>query len=143
MGVFVRNLGRLTDLDIRVARSKLSNNGVANNDGDANFWLDTVGLIENLAIQMERNDVEESSEGIVLLDPGSNVVASDIDLGGGSLGSAGLNRIVGNTTDARVQNLEVTAEDNWWGDPTGPQNLELLGAASVDFDPFLTVDPRP
>jgi hypothetical protein len=108
-----------------------------------------VGPIGNLAIRMEQNDVENDvaanpdGAGIVLLDPGSNAMASAIDLGGGSLGSFGLNRIVGNATDVRVENLVVVAEENWWGDPTGPQNLELLGTASVDFDPFLTVDPRP
>jgi hypothetical protein len=137
MGVFVRNLGTLTDLDIHVARSTLSGNALAN------FWTEMVGPIGNLAIRMEKNDVEESPEGIVLLNPSSNVMASDIDLGGGSLGSSGLNRIVGNTTDARVENLVVVAEENWWGNSAGPQNLELLGTASVDFDPFLTMDPRP
>ena len=70
-------------------------------------------------------------------------MASDIDLGGGSLGSSGLNRIVGNATDIRVENLAVVAEENWWGDSAGPQNLELLGTASIDFDPFLTMAPKP
>jgi hypothetical protein len=143
MGVLVQNFGTLTDLWINVARSTLSWNALAN------FWTQMVGPIGNLAIRMEQNDVENDmavnpdGAGIVLLDPGSNAMASAIDLGGGSLGSFGLNRIVGNATDARVENLVVVAEENWWGDPTGPQNLELLGTASVDFDPFLTVDPRP
>jgi hypothetical protein len=135
-GVLVQNFGTLTDLGIHVARSTLSGNALAN------FWTQMLGPVGTLAIQMEQNDVEESPEGIVLLDPSSNVLSSAIDLGGGSLGSSGLNRIVGNATDARVQNLVVVAEENWWGDPTGPQNL-VLDNASVDFDPFLTADPRP
>jgi hypothetical protein len=143
MGVLVQNFGTLTDLWIDVAHSTLSWNALAN------FWTQVVGPVGNLAIRMEQNDVENDvagnpdGEGIVLLDPGSNVMASAIDLGGGSLGSFGLNRIVGNATDARVENLVVVAEENWWGNPTGPQNLELLGTASVAFEPFLTADPSP
>ena len=84
-----------------------------------------------------------------------------IDLGGGALGSVGQNRIFDNdlfSGDAKnlgVLNADVVAELNWWGTPAGLQLdcdfpapegsscADLAGASTLDFDPFLTEDPRP
>ena len=92
--------------------------------------------------------------------PGSDI----IDLGGGALGSVGQNRIFGNGNlgggggaepNLLLVNADVVAEHNWWGTPDGlrldcpfptPVGLScalLFGTSTLDFEPFLTEDPRP
>ncbi len=69
------------------------------------------------------------------------------DLGGGVLGSAGDNRIYGNTgTEARVDldGGQLKAENNWWGVNTGLAGGEVTldaGGNTIDAVPFLTSDP--
>ncbi|QQG36648.1 MAG: inverse autotransporter beta domain-containing protein [Micavibrio aeruginosavorus] len=70
------------------------------------------------------------------------------DLGGGALGSTGGNRIFGSMIeDIRVDldNLQLKAENNWWGEPLGLQVSERLldGASTIDSTPFLAADPGP
>lgn len=70
------------------------------------------------------------------------------DLGGGALGSTGGNRILGNMVeDIRVDldNLQLKAENNWWGYPLGLQASERIldGASTIDSTPFLAADPGP
>ncbi len=69
------------------------------------------------------------------------------DLGGGTLGSTGGNRIYGNTgTDLRVDldGGDLKAESNWWGNAAGllPGRVTLdAGGNTVDAVPFLGTDP--
>ena len=72
--------------------------------------------------------------------------AFNVDLGGGSLGSAGGNSIFGNTADDLFVDLdggELKAENNWWGDQNGllPARVTLDPGSTVDFTPFLTEVP--
>ena len=89
--------------------------------------------------------------------------ADIIDLGGGALGSVGQNRIFGNGVGGTRANLflfnaDVVAENNWWGTPDGLQLdcpfpiapdgsscafIDIAGINTLDFEPFLTEDPRP
>lgn len=74
--------------------------------------------------------------------------AFTVDLGGGSLGSTGGNRIYGNTgTDLRVDldGGELKAENNWWGNAAGllPARVTLDAGSTVDSAPFLAADPGP
>lgn len=71
-----------------------------------------------------------------------------VDLGGGGLGSAGGNRILENTgTDLRVDldGLQLSAKDNWWGNPAGllPGRVTLDEGSSVDTTPWRTEDLLP
>ena len=70
-----------------------------------------------------------------------------VDLGGGALDGTGGNRIFGNTgNDLRVDldGGELSAENNWWGDPSGldPANVQLDSGSTVDASPALTSDPN-
>jgi hypothetical protein len=42
-----------------------------------------------------------------------------------------------------LDNGQLKAENNWWGDAAGlaPARRTLEGTSTVDFTPFLTVDP--
>ena len=65
-----------------------------------------------------------------------------VDLGGGELGSAGNNRIVGNATgEVQIINGHVVAKNNWWGG--SESRVELQGDdPSFDAHPVLESDPR-
>jgi hypothetical protein len=65
-----------------------------------------------------------------------------MDAGGGGLGSAGQNRIIGSGgADISVDAIDVTAEHNWWGSATGPAAVFEVNGGTADVTPFLTVDP--
>lgn len=72
----------------------------------------------------------------------------NVDLGGGTLGSTGNNRIFSNTgTELRVDldGGQLKAENNWWGINTGLAGGEItpVSASTVDSVPFLATDPGP
>ncbi len=72
--------------------------------------------------------------------------AFNADLGGGTLGSTGSNRIYGDTgTDLHVDldGGQLKAENNWWGNAAGLQAGErtLDVGSTVDASPFLAADP--
>jgi hypothetical protein len=74
--------------------------------------------------------------------------AYTVDFGGGALGSTGNNRIFGSLIqDIRVDldNQQLKAENNWWGNAAGLQAAErtLDGASTIDSSPFLAADPGP
>jgi hypothetical protein len=74
--------------------------------------------------------------------------AYTVDFGGGALGSTGGNRIFGSLIqDIRVDldNNQLKAENNWWGNAAGLQAAErtLDGTSTIDSAPFLAVDPNP
>lgn len=125
-----------------------------------------------LTLLLENSDIIGTRLGAVVLfnafgNPGSDV----IDLGGGALGSVGQNRFIDNGTDVGDANTalglfngDAVAEQNWWQFPEGPTRLDVVCGApapptpagvafwvfclngpnsSLDFEPFLTEDPRP
>lgn len=62
-----------------------------------------------------------NEHGIAVYDDTSGTF--DVDLGGGSLGSAGLNTITGNTFEDLAVEYDgrlLSARNNWWGLPSGP-----------------------
>lgn len=70
-----------------------------------------------------------------------------VDLGGGALGSVGLNRIFNNSgTDINIDldGLQLKAENNWWGDTLGllPARRTLDSGSTIDADPWLENDPQ-
>ncbi len=74
--------------------------------------------------------------------------AYSVDLGGGALGSTGGNRIFGSLIqDIRIDldNNQLKAESNWWGNAAGLQASErqLDGTSTIDSSPFLAADPNP
>jgi len=67
----------------------------------------------------------------------------NLDAGGGGLGSAGQNRIIGSEgADIVADGVAVSATNNWWGSNTGPELVLEINGGTVDVDPFLTSDPN-
>jgi hypothetical protein len=78
-----------------------------------------------------------------------------VDVGGGSLGSTGQNRIFNNTyqdvfidsmpTSGTTTGVTISAQHNWWGNASGliAGRRTLDGTSGIDSTAFLTTDPRP
>lgn len=87
------------------------------------------------------------ANGVYINDDSSNGIAA-IDMGGGALGSAGLNRsYLNGLRDLRVD-LDgglLVARNNWWGVPTGlgASRFVVEDASTIDSTNFLTSDPAP
>lgn len=99
------------------------------------------GTIGRLSMRAEGNDILGADRWGVRFVNSGTILASDIDLGGGALGSSGNNRIVGSGLgEALVDAMDVVAKDNWWGTAAGPVFQALNGGTFV-YVPFLTVQP--
>lgn len=68
-----------------------------------------------------------------------------IDLGGGELGSRGLNRFIGNVYHFDgADPLPISAENNYWGNGDGFLEIHVWqGEFEIDNEPYLESDPRP
>lgn len=68
-----------------------------------------------------------------------------IDLGGGELGSRGLNRFIGNAFHFDgASPLPISAENNYWGNSDGAVDIHIWqGTFDIDNIPYLENDPRP
>ena len=91
-------------------------------------------LVENSQV------IGSSAYGIAVADGGEGY-SSIVDLGGGELGSAGNNRIVGSAQgEIQVIKATVVAKHNWWGGEA--PRIDIEGdATSVSVDPLLAEDP--
>jgi hypothetical protein len=88
------------------------------------LWVNNLTPLGTLDVKIQRSDFSDSESGVaVAFDQqatGSTQVAN-IDLGGGSLGSAGGNCIAGGAIyDLEATRYRVLAEHDWWGAPDGP-----------------------
>ena len=107
-GITFQNAPELERGQLRIRDSRLARNGLAN------LWVEAFPVSQSppkgrLAVSVAGSDFVESPRGIVLLDPTRQSAESVIDLGGGTLGSPGRNRIFGNGTDVEVAGLAVAA----------------------------------
>jgi hypothetical protein len=100
-----------------------------------------------LKVKVQRTNLSDSKglgsgiAGFSAEDLGSTTAAV-IDVGRGSLGSAGENCIVGGTLQADVVRYRVTARANWWGQAGGPQlGRTLVVAGSLDTAEPLAAAP--
>ena len=118
--------------------------------GDPRF-PGTVARIEEYKVSAMGNDfLNGGVAGLGIFEiPTANHTTMEIDFGGGTLGSTGGNRFVGNSLDvllddfSSVDPIHVDAEHNWWGTSTGPASIIINAFGSVDTFPHLTIDPRP
>ncbi|MDQ3573095.1 MAG: hypothetical protein M3383_09590, partial [Actinomycetota bacterium] len=114
----------------------------------SNVFAGTFNGLDDLAVKIQRSDLSDSRGGVGLargnvafMDLG-DTARSRIDLGGGALGSVGRNCIAGGPLAASVLSYDVSAEDNWWGDPGGPGvGRTLVVGGTLDFDPALDAPP--
>lgn len=112
-----------------------------------NLWMNDVTPLTQLAMRIEDSDLSTSLGGVaVALDQQSTggTASYAIDLGGGSLGSKGGNCIFGGAIDdAEAQGYVVSAENDWWGAPSGPASGRVVATAggNVDYANWLTHAP--
>jgi hypothetical protein len=107
-----------------------------------NLWVNDVTPLTNLRVMVQDSDLSGSVSGVAVafdMQPGTGgTTSSQIDLGGGALGSAGRNCIFGGA----IYNLEATgynvsAEHNWWGTASGPPSGTV-----IESEPGFTIDTR-
>lgn len=105
-------------------------------ENSGNSGSHTSLLIENSDI------IGSSGYALGVYDAGTSGFNSDIDLGGGSLGSLGNNRFLDNT----IGDIELFRTDgfglfNWWGGVS--PRIDLYGSSTFESAPELQTDPRP
>ncbi len=128
--------GPTSELVLEVSDSVITENAGANL-GVRNF----TGL-DRLSVTVERTDLSDArgeTANVAFEDLGTTT-SSDIDLGGGALGSGGQNCIAGGALAADVLGYEVSAAHNWWGSPAGP-GPTLVVSGSLDYEPPLGSPP--
>jgi hypothetical protein len=114
-----------------------------------NLWVNDVTPLTNLRVMVQDSDLSSSVNGVAVafdMQPSTGgTTSSQIDLGGGALGSAGRNCIFGGS----IYNLEATgynvfAEHNWWGTASGPPSgtvIESEPGFKIDTSAFLQQPP--
>ena len=102
-----------------------------------NLWMNNVTPLTNLEVRVEDSDLSTTLSGVALAfdqQPTASTGSHVIDLGGGALGSRGRNCIFGGAIyDLETARYNVTAEQNWWGSPSGPAPGKVVATGgSVD-----------
>lgn len=124
---------------IDIANSQISSDAY---DGIYINNVDPVNSLSQLSVKVQNSDLTDSSGMAAVFDQPTeaSTASADIDLGGGSLGSAGQNNIYGNDGAVQADNYSVSAEHDWWGTPAGPapSDITLIGSGSVQYIPFLS-----
>ena len=113
----------------------ISDSTITGNQG-SNLGIRNFTKLDRLKVKVQRTDLSDSKglgSGIadVSAEDLGSTASAVIDLGQGSLGSAGENCIVGGTLQADIVRYRVTARANWWGQPTGPalgKTIALAGS---------------
>ena len=92
----------------------------------ANLRVGNVSALDRLLVEVDRSDLS-ASEGAtgtglanVSFEQLGTTENTQIDLGGGSLDSAGGNCLQGGNLAAELVGYAVSARGNWWGSPAGP-----------------------
>src|SRR5271170_3549396 len=138
-GIGIFNLYAAPSIKLDVERSLIEGNAFSN------LILQNSAPLDDLEVKVENSSLIGSPGSGIEFDqlPGGLTTTSNIDLGGGALGSVGNNSILGNGEDAVLTSYDVDAENDWWGSASGPTaaEIELLGTANLQFVPFLTHAP--
>lgn len=120
---------------------------ITNNNAVAGLYIrgDTSGILTGSTVSTHTS-TGNTSNGVFIDDDTTS--AYYVDMGGGTLGGTGNNRIYSNTgTEIRVDldGGQLKAENNWWGVGTGLAGGEttLDAASTIDANPFLAADPNP
>jgi len=126
-----------------ILNALIESNDIQNNDGHGI----QMGVDENasLSASVNKNLITlNDRHGINIYD--SSTGSNTIDLGGGTFGAEGQNRIYDNADEeirVDLDGAELKAENNYWGSNSGltPSETSLIDASSIDFTPFLTETP--
>ncbi len=125
----------------------ISDSTVTGNQG-ANLGIRNFTKLDRLKVKVQRTNLSDSTgigSGIadVSAEDLGSTTTSVIDLGRGSLDSAGQNCIVGGNLQADVVRYRVTARANWWDQPGGPQlGRTIVLAGSLDTSSPLAAAPE-
>jgi hypothetical protein len=104
------------------------------------FHFTNLDAMNHLAMKVEGSQLSNATgPAIIAFDQDASTDDANIDLGGGTLGSAGGNCIVGAANDyAEVTRYNVFAEGDWWGSPAGPPAAGVsITHGSLNFLPAL------
>ena len=105
---------------------------------------DDVTPLTQLQVRVEDSDLSTSLSGVAVAfdqQPTGGTGSYAIDLGGGALGSKGRNCIFGGAIyDLETMGYNVTAENDWWGTPSGPVSGKVVATdgGSIDDSSWLT-----
>jgi hypothetical protein len=123
-------------------RMKLEDSTLTGNQGN-NLRIGNVSDLDDLEVFVEDSDLSDA-EGVSSITPANasfedlgSTTEGVIDLGGGTLGSAGRNCLDGGTLGAALLNYDVSAESNFWG----PVVLAAPIGGTIDSDPTLAQPP--
>jgi hypothetical protein len=111
-----------------------------------NLWFNEVTPLTQLQVRVEDSDLSTSLSGVAVAfdqQPTGGTGAYVIDLGGGALGSKGRNCIFGGAIyDLETTGFNVSAENDWWGTPSGPVPGKVVATdGSVDYSNWLMHAP--
>jgi hypothetical protein len=101
---------------------------------DYGLWFDGVMPLNDLKVKVQGSEIANSSGILVGFDqqPTGYTANSAIDLGGGSLGSAGRNCVFGGATlDLESQSFNVSAQHDWFG--TAGDVSDLVSASPEGY----------
>ena len=106
-----------------------------------NLWVNVVSPLTHLSVKVQDSDLSVSASGVAAafdLQPTGTTTNYAIDLGGGALGSAGRNCILGGALyNLEATGYNVSAEHNWWGTASGPPSGTV-----IESEPGFKIDTR-
>jgi hypothetical protein len=110
--------GTPKSISIDIERSKITGSRYYD------LWVNNLTPLGTLDVKVARSDLSGSLSGVAVAfdqQPTGTTGSARIDLGGGSLGSAGANCIAGGVIyDLEATGYHVSAEHDWWGAPGAP-----------------------
>lgn len=125
---------------------EMTDTTITGNQG-ANLRVGNETELDELLVKVERSNLSDSEgagSGVanVSFEELGTTTHSQIDLGGGALGSAAQNCLVGGNLAAYVMGYEVSAVGNWWGTPGGPApGRTVVAGGSLADSPALDAAP--
>ena len=113
----------------------------------ANLRVGNLTDLELLSVKVQDSNLSDaqgtgSGTANVTFEEQGTTSQSTIDIGGGSLGSAGRNCLAGGRLAAEVIGYDVTARNNWWGSPGGPApGRTVVTGGTLDHSAALEAPP--
>ena len=111
-----------------------------------NSLIANAGMLRRLQVSVEGTEITGAKGYGLGLEQFQGADSSDarLDLGGGALGSAGGNCLLGNTKgDVEASGLAVRARGNWWGQPGGPKPGQVVTGSGGSVDSAGSLGARP
>ncbi len=134
--------GPTAKLELDIADSTITGNR------GANLRVGNLTELESLSVKVENTNLSDSqgtgsgSANVAFEEQGSTA-DSVIDLGGGSLESAGGLCLSGGALAAEVIGYDVSARGNWWGSPGGPApGRTVVAGGTLEHSPALESPPE-